>query len=244
MTSSSILTISKSTRNTSVALTPWETRSLCQSEQMRMALRFHWVPWIYPDEPQFDNGQWKSQNYPGVTGTTEDQRHSIFLGFNNFYRWFIHNYLEITVPLTQLTWKGTTWNFTLECRSTFELLKKAFTPAPILTHWIPDQPLVVEIDTSDYTLTATLSMYTPDRELHPITFHSRTFSSAELNYEVHDKELLAIYKAFRRWWHYLEGSMSPVDVVTNHKVWSTSLWQSFSCDDKHDGPNTSPSLVW
>ena len=75
----------------------------------------------------------------------------------------------------------------------------------------------METDASDYTLTAILSMYNPDGELHPIAFHSRTFSGAELNYDVHDKELLAIYKAFRRWRHYLEGPTSLVDVVTDHK---------------------------
>ena len=119
-----------------------------------------------------------------------------FLGFVNFYKQFIHNYLEITVPLTQLTQKGNTLNFTPECHSTFELLKKGFTSAPILMHWIPDQPLVVETDTSDYALTAILSMYNPDGKLHPIAFHSQTFSGAELNYDIHDKELLAIYEAF------------------------------------------------
>ena len=82
-----------------------------------------------------------------------------FLGFANFYRWFIHNYLEITVPLTQLTWKGTTWDFTPECHSTFELLEKAFTSALILTHWIPNQPLVVETDALDHALMTIISMY-------------------------------------------------------------------------------------
>ena len=81
-------------------------------------------------------------------------------------------------------------------------------------HWIPDQPLVMETDTSDYTL---MAMYNPDSEPHTITFHSRTFSGAGLNYDVHDKELLVIYKAFQRWRHYLEGPVSPVNVVTDHK---------------------------
>ena len=66
-------------------------------------------------------------------------------------------------------------------------------------HWIPDQPLVVETNASDYALAAILSMYNPDGELHPIAFHSWTFSGAELNYDIHDKELLAIYEAFQRW---------------------------------------------
>ena len=108
-------------------------------------------------------------------------------------------------------------SFTQEIRSTFELLKKVFTSALILTHWIPNQPLVVETDASDYALAAILSMYNPDGELHPIAFHSQTFSGAELNYDVHDKELLAIYKAFQCWRHYLAGPASLVNVVTDHK---------------------------
>jgi hypothetical protein len=140
-----------------------------------------------------------------------------FLSFANFYRRFIFNYLEITIPLTRLTWKGTPWNFTEECCTAFNSLKKAFTTALILTHWIPDCPLIIKTDASDYALVAILSMITPDGELHPIVFHSRTFSGAELNYEVHNKELLAIFEAFKCWQHYLEGPMSPIDVVMDHK---------------------------
>jgi len=58
---------------------------------------------------------------------------------------------------------------------------------------------------------------TKDNEIHPVVFHSRTFSALELNYDVHDKELLAIFKAFKIWRHYLEGSALPIDVVTDHK---------------------------
>jgi hypothetical protein len=38
-----------------------------------------------------------------------------FLGFANFYRRFIYNYSDLTVPLTHLTKKGITWSFTEEC---------------------------------------------------------------------------------------------------------------------------------
>src|SRR5882724_10119990 len=57
-----------------------------------------------------------------------------FLGFANFYQQFIFGYSEITVPLTCLTHKGTTWHFSNECCSAFEAPKKAFTTAPVLTH--------------------------------------------------------------------------------------------------------------
>ena len=62
-----------------------------------------------------------------------------FLGFANFYRRFIHNYSEITVPLTRLTWKGLTWDFNEGCHTAFRTLKEAFMSAPVLAHWKPDQ---------------------------------------------------------------------------------------------------------
>jgi RNase H-like domain found in reverse transcriptase len=89
--------------------------------------------------------------------------------------------------------------------------------ALILSHWVPNQPLVMEIDVSDYALGAILLTFDASGELHPLTFHSRTFSGAELNYDVHDKELLVIFEAFKCWQHYLEGSSLPIDVVTAHK---------------------------
>ncbi len=54
-------------------------------------------------------------------------------------------------------------------------------------------------------------------EIHPIAFLSRSLHNAKLNYDTHDKELLAIFEAFKYWRHYLEGSTDPIDVVTDHK---------------------------
>ena len=96
-------------------------------------------------------------------------------------------------------------------------MKDAFTSAPILTHWIPDTQIIIETDASDYALAAILSIIAEDGKVHPIAFHSCTFNSAESNYDTHDKELLAIFEAFRIWRHYLEGSPLPIDVVTDHK---------------------------
>jgi len=84
-------------------------------------------------------------------------------------------------------------------------------------HWVLDAQLVMETNASDYALTAILSIMTKDNEIHPVAFHSQTFSAPELNYDVHDKELLAIFEAFKIWRHYLEGSTSPIDIVTDHK---------------------------
>jgi len=122
-----------------------------------------------------------------------------FLGFTNFYRWFIFNYLDIVIPLTHLTQKDIPWKFDSSCHEAFNSLKKAFIFAPILTYWIPDAQLIVETDALDYALTAILSIVNKDNEVHPVAFHSRTFTAVELNYDIHDKELLAIFKAFKIW---------------------------------------------
>ena len=77
--------------------------------------------------------------------------------------------------------------------------------------------MVMETDTLDYVLAAILLAYDTEGALHPIAFHSHTFTSPELNYDVHDKELSAIFEVFKWWRHYLEGSVEPIDVVTDHK---------------------------
>jgi len=122
-----------------------------------------------------------------------------FLGFANFYYWFIFNYLDIVIPLTRLTQKNIPWNFDSSYIDAFNSLKKAFTSAPILTHWIPNTQLIVETDASDYALAAILSIINKDNEVHPVAFHSHTFTVVELNYNTHDKELFAIFEAFKIW---------------------------------------------
>ena len=140
-----------------------------------------------------------------------------FLGFANFYHRFIFNYLDIVIPLTRLTWKDTPWKFDPFCQDAFNSLKKAFTSTPIPTHWISNAQLIVETDASDYALAAILSIVNKDNEVHPVAFHSRTFTAAELNYNTHNKELLAIFEAFKIWRHYLEGPAYPIDIVMDHK---------------------------
>ncbi|KAF8823985.1 hypothetical protein HHX47_DHR9000281 [Lentinula edodes] len=69
-----------------------------------------------------------------------------FVGFANFYHHFIYNYSDIVVPMTRLTRKGAPWIWDSSCQEAFENLKIAFTSAPILAHWEPNCPLIVETD--------------------------------------------------------------------------------------------------
>ena len=140
-----------------------------------------------------------------------------FLGFANFYRQFIDNYSNIITPLTRLTHKGTAWGFSDSCCSAFCKLKDTFTSALILTHWSPDALMIVETNASDYAIASILSLCCSDDEIKPVAYYSQTLSALELNYDTHDKELLAIHEAFKSWHRYLEGSTAPINVVTDHK---------------------------
>ena len=66
-------------------------------------------------------------------------------------------------------------------------------------------------------LTTIISSQTPYGKIHPTAFHSHSFNLAEINYDTYDKELLVIFKAFKHWCQYLEGSGTPINIVTNHK---------------------------
>ena len=63
-----------------------------------------------------------------------------------------------------------------------------------------------------------ISQISPDNgDLHPIAFYSHGMKPPKLNYEIYDKELLAIFEAFRYWHNYLEGSTHAVLVLSDHK---------------------------
>jgi hypothetical protein len=71
-----------------------------------------------------------------------------------------------------------------------------FTSAPILAHFNPDCNVIVETDASNYVSAGVLSQYNNDGILHPVTYFSRKHCPAECNYEIYDKELMAIVYAF------------------------------------------------
>ena len=87
-----------------------------------------------------------------------------------------------------------------------------------MSHFDPQNPIVVETDASDYAVAAILSQISPiDGDLHPLAFYSRGMAPAKLNYEIYNKELLAIFDAFWQWQNYLEGSIHIVLVLSDHK---------------------------
>jgi ADP-ribose pyrophosphatase YjhB (NUDIX family) len=154
--------------------------------------------------------EWKSP-----TSVVEVQA---FLGFANFYRRFIQDYSRIARPLRELTkGDGRNWNWMPETELAFTELKKRFTIAPILAYFDPQRPVIVETDALDFALAAVFSQQDDENHLHPVTFHSRKFVPADINSEIHDKELLAIVDAFKHWRRYLEGAHHQIQVFSDHQ---------------------------
>ena len=75
----------------------------------------------------------------------------------------------------------------------------------------------MEINVLDYALATILLIVNNDNEVHPVVFHSCTFTVIGLNYNTHNKKFLAIFEAFKIWRHFLEGLTYPINIVMDHK---------------------------
>lgn len=142
-----------------------------------------------------------------------------FLGFANFYRRFIENFAQVTKPLTSLFKKNVKFRWTTWANEAFQTLLKSFTSPTILHVYNFSKPAIIETDASDFAIAAILSQPDDLGNLHPVAFHSRTLRDAEINYDTHDKELLAIIDAIEAWKHYLITAPpdQPFTVFSDHK---------------------------
>ncbi|KAK3535972.1 hypothetical protein QTP70_022854 [Hemibagrus guttatus] len=108
--------------------------------------------------------------------------------------------------------------WTDQAREAFQQLKECFTSAPILRHPDPDLPFVVEVDASSSGLGAVLSQcHGKPGKLRPCAYYSRKLTAAKANYDVGNRELLAIKAALEEWRHWLEGARHPFQVLTDHR---------------------------
>ncbi len=155
-------------------------------------------------------------NWPQPTTLKELQR---FLGFANFYRRFIRNFSTVAGPMTSMVKKGThRLSWSSAAIASFRSLKERFTTAPILHHPDPDLEFTLEVDASSTGIGAVLSQRQGDPpKLYPCAFFSRKLNPTEQNYDVGNRELLAMKAAFEEWRHWLEGASHSFTVLTDHR---------------------------
>ena len=153
--------------------------------------------------------------WPTPTNRKEVQS---FLGFANFYRRFIKDFSHHARPLFDLTKSSTEFSWSPAAATAFQSIKDAVTSSPVLAAPNDDLPFRLEADSSDFATGAVLSQQSPeDGKWHPIAFFSKSLSPVERNYEIHDKEMLAIIRALQEWRHFLEGARHKFEIWTDHK---------------------------
>src|SRR5258708_3587904 len=146
-----------------------------------------------------------------------------FLGFVNFYQKFIWNFPKVACPLYALTRKTQWWVWGSPEQKAFDALKKAVTSAPVLTFPSQSSRFCLECDASNFATRVVLSQAQADGTHQPIAFMSKGFSDAECNYQIHDKEMLAIMHALDKWCHFLEGVTEKFEILTDH--WNLTYFQ-------------------
>jgi len=117
-----------------------------------------------------------------------------FLGLANYYRRFIKDFAQVARPMNVLTRKDKKWRWEEMQQKAFDELKRIFTSKPVLAAPDLDKEFRVEADASNYATGGVLSMKYSDEKWRPVAFISKSLSDTERNYEIHNKEMLAIVR--------------------------------------------------
>jgi len=80
-----------------------------------------------------------------------------------------------------------------------------------------DKELRIEADVLDYAMGGVLLMRCEDDRWRPVAYISKLLSNTEKNYEIHDKEMLAVIRCLEAWRHFLEGARIKFEVWMDHK---------------------------
>jgi hypothetical protein len=130
---------------------------------------------------------------------------------------FIPNYANIAHPLVVLTKKDQPFLWTQDCTEALNQLINIVLDNPSLQQPELTKPFFLQVDASAFT-TGAILMQKDERGKHlAISFHSQTFNDAECNYDIHDRELLAVYRGLTHHRHLLLSSPFPVTALTDHK---------------------------
>jgi len=145
-----------------------------------------------------------------VPKTVKDIRK--FLGLTNYYRRFIKDFARVARPMNVLMRKDEKWWWGDEQQKAFDELKKIFTTKPVLAALDLDKEFQVEADASNYATGGVLSMKCSDEKWRPVAFISKSLSDTERNYEIHNKEMLAVVRCLEAWRHFLKEAVERFEI--------------------------------
>jgi uncharacterized surface protein with fasciclin (FAS1) repeats len=140
-----------------------------------------------------------------------------FLKFVNFYRRFIKNFFIVVKLLVKLIRKNQLFTWFKDCQIAFDELKKRVTETFVLSYFSFELKTFMKSNSFDYVSVEILSQKEDDDLIRSITYFSKTLTFAECNYEIYDKELLAIIRCFEQWRAELQSVKLSTNVLTDHK---------------------------
>jgi len=135
-----------------------------------------------------------------------------FLGLANYYCQFIEGFATVARPLHDLVKKDKRWDWTERQEEAFQELKEQFTKEPVLVAPDIDKKMRMEMDALDYAMGGVLSMKCKDELWRPVTFLFKSLNETERNYEIHDKEMLAIVRGLEAWRYLLEEAQYKFEI--------------------------------
>ena len=109
------------------------------------------------------------------------------------------------------------FQLTGDALESFLKLKEAFTTTPLLTHHDPSLPIFLFTNASNFTISGIPHQQDKAGNLHPLAYFSRKLSKSEINYSVHNKEMLGIIESFREFRLWLTGLEVLILVISDHK---------------------------
>jgi len=140
-----------------------------------------------------------------------------FLNFANFYKRFIKKFFKLIDLLTVLIRKDQSFNWIQKCQFIFDRLKHAFIIAFILMHYNSNLSMTVEINVFNYVMIEIMSQRNDNDQLRLMIYFSFKMLLMKCNYEIYDKKLLAIIRAFEKWRFELKRTLNLVEVIFDHK---------------------------
>ena len=127
------------------------------------------------------------------------------------------DFTKVALPMNKLTRKDEKWKWGEEQKKAFKQLKDIFTTRPVLATPDLDKEFRIEANASNFATGGVLSVKCEDDLWRPVAFISKLLNETEQNYEIHNKEILAVIRCLEAWRHFLEGARVKFEIWTDHK---------------------------
>ena len=160
-----------------------------------------------------------------------------FLGLTSYYHWYVKGFAKIAAPLSDLLKEPNmelhskkchliVWN--AACQLAFQTLKDALISSPVLMQPDCHALFLIDSDASEWALGCTLMQKNLEGKIHPIAYKGRKLQGTELNYLVHEKELLAIKYALEKFNMYINNGKQTTVFMDHESLQylQTTRWPS------------------